>query len=58
VLRFAAIRLSALPSITPGDFVIYNASVDIAGCMPLNFSLRSFWHTSYRSQRRIERTRR
>jgi hypothetical protein len=43
---------------TPGDFVIYNASVDIAGCMPLNFSLRSFWHTSYRSQRRIERTRR
>jgi hypothetical protein len=45
-------------SITLGDFVIYNASVDIARYMPSHFSSQSFWYTSYRSLRRIERMRR
>jgi len=51
-------RKEEMPSITFGDFVIYNASVDTAGCMPPYFSWQSFWHTSYRIQRRIGRTRR
>jgi hypothetical protein len=52
-----ALAKEETPSLTFGDFVIYNASLDIAGCTPPYFSWQSFLHTSYRILRRIERTR-